>query len=126
MRYTLAMSVILLSVLITGCSSAQTSAARPPEKEIIFFSNGDELRKEVHYYDALIELKNSYPNEFKHMKVIDPSLDKKKSEKFNIKESPALLIVYKNETIVKIKGNLRKEEIIYPVSEAIKKLDRIN
>jgi hypothetical protein len=84
-------------------------------KQILFFSNETDYTKEATYYDALIDLKKSFPAEIKNMMVLSPS----QAKDYNIKSCPALLVIYNSEVLVKISGNADKEDIIHPISEVL-------
>ncbi|WP_242021009.1 small peptidoglycan-associated lipoprotein [Cytobacillus oceanisediminis] len=88
-------------------------------KQIIFFSNHKQYEQEVSYYDAIIELKRSFPEEIKNMKIITASESKNYYNNFEIENCPAILLVYQDEVLVEIKGNVPKEQIVKPLAHAL-------
>lgn len=89
-------------------------------KQIIFFSNEKDYEQEAPYYDAIIELKKDFPNEIKNMKIITSNSAKKYYDTFDIQSSPAILLLYQDKVVVKIKGDTPAEQIIKPLADALK------
>lgn len=89
-------------------------------KQIIFFSNEKDYKEEASYYDAIIELKKEFPNEIKNMKILTLDNAKKYYETFDIEGSPAILLIYNEKVIVKIKGDTSAEQIIKPLSDGLR------
>lgn len=114
--------LLLASVLMitNSCSNGENELKlKNNVKQIIFFSNEADYTGEAPYYDALIELKKSFPAEIKNMMVFSPSKAKKYYKTYNIKSCPALLVIYNSEVLVKINGSTTKDEIINPISEVL-------
>ncbi|GLB60367.1 hypothetical protein NCCP133_24990 [Cytobacillus sp. NCCP-133] len=88
-------------------------------KQIIFFSDHNQYEQEVSYYDAIIELKRSFPEEIKNMKIITASDSKNYYTNFDIEGCPAILIVYQDEVLVEVKGVVPREQIVQPVANAL-------
>ncbi|MBT2687859.1 small peptidoglycan-associated lipoprotein [Bacillus sp. ISL-47] len=88
-------------------------------KQIIFFSNHKQYEQEVSYYDAIIELKRSFPEEIKKMKIITASESKNYYNNYEVENCPAILLVYQDEVLVEIKGNVPKEQIVKPMAHAL-------
>ncbi|MBN8191622.1 small peptidoglycan-associated lipoprotein [Bacillus sp. NTK074B] len=90
------------------------------EKQVIFFTDERNVSKEIPYYDAIIELKSRYPDHFKKLKVV--SLNSKATAEIADAPpaSPAIVVVENNQIICKVEGHNSKENIIQPVSRAIK------
>jgi hypothetical protein len=88
-------------------------------KQIIFFSNHKQYEQEVSYYDAIIELKRSFPEEIKNMKIITASESKNYYNNFEVENCPAILLVYQDEVLVEIKGIVPKEQIVKPLANAL-------
>ncbi|MEH7125514.1 small peptidoglycan-associated lipoprotein [Bacillus sp. JJ1773] len=89
-------------------------------KQIIFFSNEKDYEEEASYYDAIIELKKEFPDEIKNMKIISSDKAKRYYEAFDVQSSPTILIIHQEKVIVKIKGDTSTEQIIKPLSDALK------
>lgn len=88
-------------------------------KQIIFFSNESDYTGEASYYDALIELKLKFPDDFKNMLVLSSTEAKPYYKAYHVESCPALLVINNNEVAVKIFGNVTKEEIIKPITEVL-------
>ncbi|HZH58609.1 MAG TPA: hypothetical protein VEY70_03325 [Metabacillus sp.] len=87
------------------------------DKQIVFFSDDKNIDKEAIYYDALLDIKEEFPEEFKNMRVISENKDK---HRYEVDTYPSLLVVSKEEILVQIEGTvLSKEEILEPVSNAL-------
>lgn len=114
-----------LTFVFSGCTSSNAiqEKQKPIEKAIIFFSNEEKQTEEITYYDALIELKQQYPAEFKKMKVINPYIEKQEAEKYTATKTPALIVIYEDEMIVNMDGQRTKDEIIISIAEAIDKMN---
>nr|WP_309099227.1 hypothetical protein [Fredinandcohnia onubensis] len=112
--------IILSFIFLSSCSSYQTQPTLPEidEKQIIFFSDEDNLHNESNYYDALLELRNKFPTEIANMKVVS-SEDNRLYTKYKIEEYPSLLIIEQNKVLEKIEGNVDKEEIIIPLENVL-------
>ncbi|WNS77014.1 small peptidoglycan-associated lipoprotein [Bacillus sp. DTU_2020_1000418_1_SI_GHA_SEK_038] len=89
-------------------------------KQILFFSNEKDYEEEASYYDAIIELKKEFPEEIKNMKIISSDKAKRYYETFDVQSSPTILIIHQEKVIVKIKGDTSAEQIIKPISNALK------
>ncbi|MCA1029899.1 hypothetical protein LCL95_02485 [Bacillus timonensis] len=86
------------------------------DKQILFFSDERNLKEEVNYYDALIELKEMFPKEVANMRVIS---QKETIAGLNITTYPTLIVIHDNQILKRIQGYLSKEEIIAPIEEAL-------
>lgn len=93
-------------------------------KQVVFFSNEEDYLHEASYYDAIIELKKAYPEEFKNMKVIPASNAKKYHELFQVTQFPALLVVHGEEVIANINGSVSKDQIIEPLTAVLENDNR--
>ncbi len=87
------------------------------DKQIVFFSDDENIDREAIYYDALLDIKEEFPEEFENMRVISENMDE---HIFEVDTYPSLLVVSKEEILVQIEGTvLSKEEILEPVSNAL-------
>jgi hypothetical protein len=120
--------LLLASLLVITSSCNNTNeddlGLEQDVNHVLFFSNDTDYSKEAPYYDALIELKKNYPTEIKNMLVLSPTNAKQYLNTFHIEGSPALLVIYNNDVMVKISGQVSKEEIIQPISEVLSKNSR--
>ncbi|SFA76435.1 MULTISPECIES: hypothetical protein [unclassified Bacillus (in: firmicutes)] len=86
---------------------------------LLFFSDESHYEKENEYYDAIIELKNQYPEEMSRLKVITSDQEEDYYEAFGIDHSPALIIIEQNKVVVHIKGQSSKDQIVQSVSNIL-------
>lgn len=113
--------ILLFSLIsLTACEQEKNLGINENKKQIIFVSDEAQLHNEVPYYDAIIELRKQFPEEFKEMKTISPGTAKEFSHLYNMNNSPALLVVYKKEVIGIVDGESPKEEIIDTIEKALK------
>ncbi|WP_077617672.1 hypothetical protein [Bacillus sinesaloumensis] len=112
--------IILSFFILSSCSSYDKQPVLPEtdEKQIIFFSDEENLRNESNYYDALLELRNKYPTEIGNMKVVS-SDESRLYTKYQVEEYPSLLIVQHDKVLKKIEGNVDKNEIITPLEDVL-------
>jgi hypothetical protein len=113
------------ALLLTSCNDLAADKVvlaedRFIERQIIFFSDERNISKEVAYYDAIIELKNEYPEDLKHLEVIDFNSDKSNT-KVQSTAYPAIVVVDNNQVVTKITGKAHKNQIVKSVSHAISK-----
>ncbi|WP_264805386.1 small peptidoglycan-associated lipoprotein [Cytobacillus sp. NCCP-133] len=116
--------IIIISILLmtSSCNHKETKEELMIDdsvKQIIFFSDHNQYEQEVSYYDAIIELKRSFPEEIKNMKIITASDSKNYYTNFDIEGCPAILIVYQDEVLVEVKGVVPREQIVQPVANAL-------
>lgn len=115
--------LILFSLFFTtGCQMEKEASFQIDSsiKQIIFMSDEssfEDFQIEVPYYDAIIELRQEFPDEFKNMKTILPE---EATVELGVKECPALLVLHNDEIIAKVVGQSTKEEIIEPITAALK------
>lgn len=88
-------------------------------KQLIFFTDDQAYEQEVTYYDAIIELKKEFPINIKNMKIITAANAKKYYDQFDIDGCPAILLVYNDKILVKVKGKATKEQIVKPLYSAL-------
>jgi hypothetical protein len=117
-------AVYMFSLLIftASCSdhySIDSLAIKENVKQIIFFSDESNVQKEVPYYDAIIELKRDFPKEVENMMVFTRDEGKKYYDSFQIKNSPAIIVIYNDEIVANINGTVSKDQIMQPVSKAL-------
>jgi hypothetical protein len=112
------------ALLLTSCNDIAADKVvlaedRFIERQVIFFTDERNISKEVAYYDAIIELKNKYPEDLKHLEVVDYSSDESNP---NVQSPvyPAIVVVDNNQIVSKITGKAHKDEIVKSVSDAIK------
>jgi hypothetical protein len=90
-------------------------------KQIIFFSNEANYNYEAPYYDAIIELKRDFPEEFNNMMVLTGNKANKYDKLLEVEKHPALVVFYRDKVVVKIHGKVSKEEIIKPIANFLSK-----
>ncbi|RDU38423.1 small peptidoglycan-associated lipoprotein [Neobacillus piezotolerans] len=114
--------LILFSLFITSsCGKGEQArlSVDKNSKQVIFFSDEKQYKREAAYYDALIELKKDFPDEMENLMVLSSKEEKKYYDEFDIKSGPALIVLYKEKVMVRIHGITTKEKIIQPVSKAL-------
>ncbi|KAF0820185.1 MULTISPECIES: small peptidoglycan-associated lipoprotein [unclassified Cytobacillus] len=87
-------------------------------KQLIFFTDKKQYEQEISYYDAIIELKKSYPDLIKDMKVITEA-EASNLSNYKVENCPAIMLVYQDKVLVEIKGTVSKDKIIYPLTQAM-------
>jgi hypothetical protein len=87
-------------------------------KQLIFFTDNKQYEQEISYYDAIIELKKSYPELIKDMKVITAA-EASHLSNYKVENCPAILLVYQDKVLVEIKGTVSKDKIISPLAKAM-------
>ncbi|WP_148709063.1 hypothetical protein [Falsibacillus albus] len=89
------------------------------KKQIIFFSDGEHYQDEIAYYDALIDLKRKYPDDFRDMLIMTP---KDRQTQVSVKDYPTLVIMYHQKVVLKVNGDRSKKEIVRHVSKTLDKI----
>lgn len=114
--------VIMLLLIIVSCDRSKSNDVLPFDKDVkqlIFLSDESEYQFEAAYYDALIELKKTYPEAVKNMKTINPNRSEEYPDFLTIKENPAILVVYNNEIVATVNGEESVEEIVQPIAKVL-------
>ena len=114
--------VIMLLLIIVSCDSSKSIDALPFDKDVkqlIFLSDESEYQYEAAYYDALIELKKTYPEAVKNMKTINPNRSEEYLDILNIKDNPAIIVVYNNKIVATVNGEESVEEIVQPIAKVL-------
>lgn len=107
--------------LNSSCDHNQVKESIPLDRDarqVLFFSNESDFNREDAYYDALIELKDQFPQEMDSMMVFSENKEKDYYKTFNIQESPAIIVLYQDEVMVNIKGIASKEHIVESIAQA--------
>jgi len=86
---------------------------------ILFVSNENNYINESTYYDAILELKRTYPDEFKHLTVLNTRQDKDFLTTLDINESPCILVIYNDDILINISGEVTKEDIVKPIAKTL-------
>lgn len=89
------------------------------QKQLLFFSDEHNIQNEDAYYDALLEIKKDYPSIVSNMMVIS-SNDNRDLGKYEVNTYPTLMVVYQNQIITKINGNMKTQDIIDPIVKVLK------
>lgn len=122
MKRSILIIFIIPVVVLSSCkniinSDVPTDFTLTRDKQILFFSDDKNIDREAIYYDALLVIKEDFPEEFENMRVISENMDK---HLYEVDTYPSLLVVSKKEILVQIEGTvLSKEEILEPVSNAL-------
>lgn len=88
-------------------------------KQIIFFSNESNYQVEAPYYDAIIELKQQFPEEVKNMMTLSPTNAKEHFATYDVTDCPTIIVIFNDKIMVKVDGESTKEQIIKPIADAL-------
>jgi len=86
---------------------------------ILFVSNENNYINESTYYDAILELKRTYPEDFKHLTVLSTRHDKDFLTTLDINKSPCILVIYNDDILINISGEVTKEDIVKPIAKTL-------
>lgn len=114
--------VIMLLPIIVSCDLSKSNDVLPFDKDVkqlVFLSDESEYQFEAAYYDALIELKKTYPEAVKNMKTINPNRSDEYLDFLTTKENPAIFVVYNNEIVATVNGKETVEEIVQPIAKVL-------
>ncbi|MBU5266514.1 hypothetical protein [Virgibacillus proomii] len=113
---------ISLLLLVVSCGESNASTIniisfQPKEYDVVFYTHSTNNKLENIYYDAIIEIKANYPNEFSPVET-------EKKELSEVKElidpaSPTLLIAKNGKTVERISGQVSKQEIIKKLKQIV-------
>lgn len=113
---------IFLLLLVVSCGKSNASTIniisfQPKEYDVVFYTHSTNNKLENIYYDAIIEIKANYPNEFSPVET-------KKKEFSEVKEpidpaSPTLLIAKNGKTVERISGQVSKQEIMKKLEQIV-------
>jgi hypothetical protein len=114
------LSLLIFSILalVQGCQSttevninkATTSSTIDLYKTIIF-SNEDSIKFENTYYDALLTLKNKFPNEKYVVNIIEAAERRDLVDAYNISTFPTLIVINNDDVIIRIEGEHSQDSI---------------
>jgi hypothetical protein len=115
--------ILLISfAFIVSCQKNESSSVNlqleQDKKQLLFFSDEKNIQNEGAYYDALLEIKKNYPHIVSNMTVIS-STENRELGKFKVDTFPAIIVVYNDQVIFKIKGNINKHKIINPLVKVL-------
>lgn len=116
------MILIMLLMIIASCDRSKSTVVLPFDqdvKQLIFLSDESEYLYEAAYYDALIELKKTYPDAVKNMKTINPDHSEEYLEFLSVKENPAIIVIYKNKIVATVNGEESVDEIVQPIAKVL-------
>jgi hypothetical protein len=116
-------TLMLLSLMLVSChhNNIDANFYTQYQTRVLFFSNDYKYMSELNYYDALLDLQDKFPTDLAQIKLLSSKNDVAAYHAFQIKETPALVILSKDGMpVTHISGaNQTKEEIINEVSHAI-------
>lgn len=122
MKRSILIAFIIAVILLSSCENQLFSNTIPDDNttediQLLFFSDNKDVEKEEVYYDALIQIKNEFPELYN----IEFASKKSLEWKYNIDVYPSLIVINKNEEVVaKIEGYVEtEEEIINPIVQAL-------
>jgi hypothetical protein len=114
--------IIPIIIILTSCenilfSQGATDEDITQDKQLLFFSDVDNIDREAVYYDALLDIRKEFPEEFENMKVISEQSD---NREYDVDIYPSLIVIEKEKIVVQIEGAvLTKEEIMRAVADAL-------
>ncbi|MDF1506749.1 small peptidoglycan-associated lipoprotein [Robertmurraya sp. DFI.2.37] len=116
--------IMILFMLIPACqkNDAKSFEIDSSDKQVLFFSNETEhanLQIEAPYYDAIIELRQRFPEEFNEIKTFAPTTDKAIFTKLKVEVCPAIIVLHNDKVLVQVAGESSKEEILQPIEAAL-------
>lgn len=88
-------------------------------RTLVFFTDESNLQDESTYYDAIIDLKSSFPDEVANLKVVHSENEKILYKQFNVKATPSLIVVHDNEVVTQIEGSKPKKDIVVSIEQAL-------
>ncbi|WP_227935660.1 thioredoxin [Alkalihalobacillus deserti] len=102
--------------LLSSCFSTATSIEHPllkhdEETITVLFSDSSKMQEEKTYYDALLELKQTYPNNIPSLLIIDAK-DRDLVRYFNIEQFPTMLVLTGEQEDLRMEGIFSKDEIL--------------
>jgi hypothetical protein len=100
-----------------------TSATQKENRqmETILFSNNQYLSSEENYYNALLEIKQKYPKEVNSFQIIFQNENEEIIKRYQIVKYPTLLILDNDKVLVKLEGNISKDNIFKEIESVYKK-----
>jgi len=117
-------SVFILSIFVlSSCHIGQKSpeiflSNSKFENQLMLFSDDRNVYKEGNYYDALLEIKKTYPIEVSNLKVV-PYGENEIILNTVVSTYPALIIIKDNKVIEHIEGELSIEQIVSKIENAL-------
>ncbi len=117
------LSFLILSSIIftTGCWSSEASNQNPLGTDeaslVVLFSDESSLHKEGEFYDALLDVRNSYPDKVFPLKIVNQT-DRALIRHYEIIEYPTMLVVNRDGVTLRAEGAHQKEEIVSLLKEA--------
>jgi len=124
MKRSILIAFIIPVILLSSCENQLFSNTIPEDNsngdiQLLFFSDNKDVKKEEVYYDALLQIKNEFPERYN----IEYASKKSLEWKYNIDVYPSLIVINENEEVVaKIEGYVEtEEEIINPIVQALSK-----
>ncbi|MDQ0155852.1 small peptidoglycan-associated lipoprotein [Robertmurraya andreesenii] len=116
--------IMIILSLVTACQHSEDANLQFERniKQVVFLSNESktaDLQIEAPYYDAIIELRQQFPEEFRNMKTMSPNKAGEHLSVLKGTDCPALIVVYNEKIVAKVDGENTKEDIIQPITAAL-------
>jgi hypothetical protein len=115
--FLLSSSLLLFSSCQFGKSENDSKLMSLLEADALYISNEEDLMLENEYYNALIEVKRLYPEDLEEVIVLSNEDIESIEKELLVKTYPTLLLIDRNEIIVKIEGQNEKTTIINKISD---------
>jgi hypothetical protein len=113
MAIKLSVVFIMTITLLTSCGSPtrESIMIESIERQVLLFSNEENIKAEELYYDAILDLRTEFPEELKTVKIIHQTSIQINNDLIEVRRCPALLMVENNEIVAQIEGVLSKQQI---------------
>jgi hypothetical protein len=104
-------SILLLNSCLSATSSLENPLQQTEEPITVLFSDSSTIQDEKTYYDALLELKQNYPNDMPSFFIIDAT-ERDAIRYFNIEQFPTMLVLTGDQENLRMEGIISKDEIL--------------
>lgn len=122
LKRTLFLFIVSFILVNCGCQQSNSTnhyAVDDRMKQILFFSDEENLVEEAAYYDAFIDLKDDFPNEINNLQVLTQPEDKHHYAAYNITNCPTVIVMFNDDIVLQLSGKKKKEEIVKPLQEVL-------
>lgn len=111
--------LFLSMILIGSCSNQEKNLVQEDGTNLIFFTDDVHFEKEISYYDAILELRKTYPTLVNKMKIVTPNDIHHLEDFLQVEQFPALLLTNGKKIIFSVEGSVPKEDIVDPLTQLL-------
>lgn len=105
-------SFFLLNACVSSASTMENPLqSQPSETLTVLFSDTSTMQKETNYYNALLELQQTYQTDTPSLIIIDAT-EHDIVRYFNIEQFPTIIVVTGEKENLRIEGPFSKDEIL--------------